>query len=125
TILNSILFFVFSQGAIAVSHSNLGSGSGPIWLGKVVCTGREASLMDCDTDQTTSSNVCTHIQDVGIVCTDIQTLPENVQVRLVGGGGPWAGRVEVHYAGVWGTVCVDSFNAKEAGIIYRMLGYST
>ena len=43
-------------------------------------------------------------------------------IRLVGGRGPYEGRVEVYY-GQWGTVCQNHFDIKEANVVCRELGY--
>jgi len=45
------------------------------------------------------------------------------RVRLVGGDGPYEGRLEVYYNGRWGTVCDDYFSDVAAGVVCYMLGY--
>ncbi|KAL3854706.1 hypothetical protein ACJMK2_013964, partial [Sinanodonta woodiana] len=111
------------QAAIAISSSGLGRGTGPIWLNTVECSGTEPSLTNCQTSFYGRQN-CEHNQDVGVVCINDLNLSGNVEVRLTGFGRPWAGIVEIRFAGVWGTICDDLFGVREAGVICRMLGYS-
>ena len=49
--------------------------------------------------------------------------PNGTEIRLVGGSTPNYGRVEVRYANIWGTICNDEVNFKDAKVICRQLGY--
>ncbi|XP_064598516.1 scavenger receptor cysteine-rich type 1 protein M130-like [Liolophura sinensis] len=45
------------------------------------------------------------------------------QIRLVGGGSPREGRVELYLPSQWGTVCDDRFDDNAAAVICHTLGY--
>ena len=48
---------------------------------------------------------------------------DTTPTRLVGGIGPWEGRIEIQRNGHWMEVCQDHFNQSEAKIVCRMLGF--
>ncbi|XP_070550976.1 scavenger receptor cysteine-rich domain-containing protein DMBT1-like [Ptychodera flava] len=97
-----------------------GESVGPIWLDDVNCTGAETSLSDCP-HTIWGSNDCTHREDISIFCK----LPDDNDIRLVGGRNPSTGRLEIYHSGVWGTVCDDAFDEKDAEVVCRQLGFSS
>ncbi|XP_069872393.1 macrophage scavenger receptor types I and II isoform X1 [Dipodomys merriami] len=44
-------------------------------------------------------------------------------VRLIGGGGPHEGRVEIFHDGLWGTICDDHWEIRAGRVVCRSLGY--
>ncbi|XP_028411926.1 deleted in malignant brain tumors 1 protein-like isoform X2 [Dendronephthya gigantea] len=103
------------------SLDEIPSGSGPIWLDNVDCTGGEESLEKCPHSEW-GSHDCTHSEDVGVECrTAGESLPLRLQGPLSVNG---TGRVEVFYNGIWGTICDDGWSMEDARVACRQLGYS-
>ena len=48
----------------------------------------------------------------------------SVTVKLVGGMTRTQGRVLVNYNGIYGSICDDSWDDRDAMVVCRMLGFS-
>lgn len=58
----------FSCAVVAVSTSSYGAGTGTVYLDSLSCVGNESSLLECGRGGEIGSTLCSHTQDVGVVC---------------------------------------------------------
>uniref|UniRef100_G1LQW7 SRCR domain-containing protein n=1 Tax=Ailuropoda melanoleuca TaxID=9646 RepID=G1LQW7_AILME len=104
------------QAVSALGKAHFGPGSGNIFLDNLQCSGVERYLGQCAHSGWSEHN-CGHHEDAGVICSG--DWPE---LWLVGGPGRCSGHVEVLHQQVWGTVCDDLWDLKEAGVVCQQLG---
>nr|XP_060616119.1 soluble scavenger receptor cysteine-rich domain-containing protein SSC5D-like [Anolis sagrei ordinatus] len=99
----------------ASGGAHFGRGTGPIWLGRLNCTGKEKSLRQCPKGQW-EEHSCDHSADAGVECAEI---------RLSGSHESCAGRVEILHMGQWMTVRDNDWDIEDARVVCRYLGCGT
>uniref|UniRef100_A0A8C1JUL4 SRCR domain-containing protein n=1 Tax=Cyprinus carpio TaxID=7962 RepID=A0A8C1JUL4_CYPCA len=123
----------------ALSDAHFGSGSGPIWMSYVMCSGSESTLKNCGSSGW-GKHDCDHTKDVGVICSGklflncsflkaTSPICECYQclliflssgVRMVG-GSRCSGRLEILHNQTWMSVCDAAFDQQDTEVVCREL----
>ncbi|KAM7114821.1 scavenger receptor cysteine-rich type 1 protein M130 isoform 1-T1 [Molossus nigricans] len=101
----------------ATGSAHFGEGTGSILLDEINCNGKEARIWQCPSHGWGRHN-CRHKEDAGVICSEFLSL------RLISETSreTCAGRLELFYNGVWGSIGKANMSTTTVGVVCRQLG---
>ncbi|XP_073668816.1 scavenger receptor cysteine-rich type 1 protein M130-like [Paramisgurnus dabryanus] len=100
----------------SASEPNYSKGLKPHnWLDYFKCRSDDFTLWQCPSSSW-APNHCNEDEVANIICSD------HLPLRLSGGKGLCSGRLEVYHNSVWGSVCDDLWDIRDAQVVCRQLG---
>ena len=108
------------------------------YLDEVNCSGSETQLTECGNDGVGIHNCYLNYEKAGVICYGIFNILytcsllstistdqncNDSDIQLVDGETEREGRLEICINGIWGAVCDDSWDVKDARVVCRQLGY--
>ena len=130
--------FMLIPDVVPVKNAGFGGGlSRPIIIDNVRCIGSENHILNCSYDSVSN---CVHSEDAGVICGAVCL---NGTVRLTIGDinelyqgledledsyyikdELARGRVEICIGGIYGTVCDNHWDQRDASVLCSQLGFS-
>uniref|UniRef100_A0A1A9WLV8 SRCR domain-containing protein n=1 Tax=Glossina brevipalpis TaxID=37001 RepID=A0A1A9WLV8_9MUSC len=92
----------------------------------ILLTLKRNTIIPMDVDSSTNhENIDTEVIDMETEPVSVvESGPPKMPVRLLGGAGPYEGRLQLFLDGRWGTVCDYGWTVVNAGLVCHHLGYT-